>query len=165
MDLKTKEAMINAIKKIEPRKFINRLSELNKIGEITIKGDLIAGQSIPNWIDLTIDQLLKKHVFKKNEVDKLINEFEKFGFQNIPTLDIKFSLMALMSVYSKGEKPSDHIDLMRIANGLPISDYLFTDRRRKAELVESGLPSKYNSKVFCGTQNDLEEFLAEINNI
>lgn len=165
MDLKTKEALLNAIKKIEPRKFIDRLRELNKKGEIIIKGDLIAGQSIPNWIDLTIEQLLKKHVFKKSEVDKLIIEFEKFGFQNIPTLDIKFSLMALMSVYSKGEKPADHIDLMRIANGLPISDYLFTDKRRKAELIESGLPNKYNTKIFSGMKEDLEDFLIELSKI
>jgi hypothetical protein len=165
MDLKTKEIMLNTIKKIEPRKFIYRLKELNKMSKIIIKGDLIAGKSIPNWIDLTIDQLLRKHVFTKNEVEKLILEFEKFGFQNIPTLDIKFSLMALMSVYSKGEKPSDHIDLMRIANGLPISDYLFTDRRRKAELVESNLPNKYNTKIFSGTKDDLEDFLVEISKI
>lgn len=165
MDNKTKESMLNTIKKIQPRQFIDRLKDLQKNGNIVIKGDIIGSEEIPNWIDLTIDQLLKKHKLNKKEVDKLILEFEKFGFDNIPTLDVKFKLMALMSVYSKGEKPGDHVDLMRIANGLPISDYLFTDKKRKAEILESKMHEKYNTKVFSGTPTDLNAFLEEINTI
>lgn len=164
IDPKTKFSMYSAIKSIQPKYFIKRLQDLKTQDQITIQGDKIGNKMIPHWVDLTIEQLLKKHKFTRLEIDKLIFELEKNRFENIPTLDIKMSLLALMSVYSKKETPGDHIDLMRIATGLPIADILFTDKKRKNEILELELDKKYKTKVFSGTKKDLEDFLEEINN-
>lgn len=165
IDSKTKLTMYSAIKSIQPRYFIQRLQELRNENQLTIKGEMIGKKIIPHWVDLTIEQLLKKHKLNRFEVDKLIFELEQNKFNNIPTLDIKMSLLALMSVYSKKETPGDHIDLMRIATGLPIAEILFTDKKRKNEIQELKLDEKYKTKVFSGMQKDLEECLEELSKL
>lgn len=159
---KEKESLINAVKTLPRQKFIVRLKELITHKNIVIRGDKIGEKEVPNWIDLIIDQLLKKHKFSKPEIEKLIVEFETCGFEYIPTLNIRTTLSAYSSIYSKQEFSNDHVDFMRIATGLPISDILLTDKKRKAELVESKLPEKYKTKVFSGVEKDLESLLKEI---
>lgn len=46
------------------------------------------------------------------------------------------------------------------STGLPSSDILFTDKRRKNEVITLKLDEKYNCKVFSGIEKDLEEFKA-----
>ncbi len=162
---KTKRTMIKAMNSLRANSFIQRLEELLKNDNIIIRGDQIGKTEVPNWIDLIIDQLLKKHKFKKKEVIKLIAEFKANGFSNIPTLNISTTLQSYMSIYSKKEHSNDHIDLMRISTGLPISDILLTDKKRKAELIESELGKKYKTKIFAGTKSDLEELIIELNKI
>lgn len=159
---KLKDSLMKVHKLLSVQKFIDRLKELKARNNIIIRGDKIGEKEIPNWIDLIIDQLLKKHKFSKYEIDLLIKEFETHGFENIPTLNIRTTLDALVSVYSKNEYSNDHVDFMRIITGLPKSDILLTDKKRKAELIESRLPEKYNTKVFSGVEKDLESLLKEI---
>lgn len=162
IDPKIKQAFYSVTKNLQPQFFIQRLKDLKKDDQIKVQSDKIDDRLIPNWVDSTIGQLLQRHKFSRIEVDKLIFELEKNNFNNIPTLDIKMSMLALISVYSKKETPSDHIDLTRIATGLPIADILFTDKKRKSEILELELDKKYNTKVFTGKQEDLEECLTEL---
>lgn len=161
IDVGVRAALLSATHKIPVRKFLDRLKELQHNGYFLNKFDNFGTLSIPNWIDYIIHRLVTKHRFGRSETVKLISELEKYGFGNIPSLDVKFRLMSLMSVYSKVEEPGDHIDLMRLSTGLPVSDYLFTDKKRKNEILESGLDRKYGTKVYCGTAEDLEKFLTD----
>ena len=151
-----KDLLINLGRQKEIQNFIGRLKELRKEKGITIRGDNLGTVQVPNWIDLIIHQLLGKHKFTDKEVVLLISEFEKYGFSNIPTLDIRFFLTGLITSYGKKEDKNDQIDIMRISNGFSISDIFLTDKKRKHEINELGLPKKYNTKVYSGTQNDLE---------
>lgn len=162
IDQKTKGQFIKTLKILQTKSFIERLQELEKKEKVFIRGDQIGDQEVPNWVDLIIDQLLKKHKLTKKEISKLITEFKSNGFKNIPTLNIRTTLLAYMSAYSKKEHPNDHIDIMRISVGLPISDILLTDKKRKAEIIESGLDKIYNTKVFSGTAPDLVKLISEL---
>lgn len=165
MDANTKKSFLKAMDMLEPNKFINRLKDLYNNDAIIIAGENIGGQEVPYWIDLIIDQLLRQHKFSKIEVKKLMDEFEKNGFINIPTLNIRFSLQHLSSVYQKKETPGDHMDFARLSTGMPISGLLFTDKRRKGELLELKFDTLYNTKIFSGTQIDLISFLEELNKL
>lgn len=162
---KTKSNLLNITKRKHSDKFIDRLNELKKDDYIHIRGHKVGNKEVPNWIDQIIFQLLETHKFNRKETDKLIAELEKFGFNNIPILDIRFSMSALISIYGKKETPSDQIDIGRICTALPISSLLFTDKKRKSELLELELDKKYNTKVFSGTNEDLESFLEELKKI
>lgn len=151
-----KDLLLNLGQQKEVQNFIDRLKELRNKKGIIIRGDSLGTVQVPNWIDLIIHQLLEKHKFTDKEVISLISEFEKYGFSNIPTLDIRFSLMGLIASYGKKEDKNDQIDIMRISNGFSISDIFLTDKKRKHEINELGFPKKYNTKVYSGTQNDLE---------
>jgi hypothetical protein len=131
-------------------------------GHIFIRGVSFESGNVPHWIDQLIFQLTTKHRITKKETKFLISELEKNGFDNIPTLDIRTSLSAIISVYNKKETVNDQIDIMRISSGLPISDVLLTDSQRKKEIVESGLHEKYKTKIYSGTKSDLEELILEL---
>jgi hypothetical protein len=117
---------------------------------------------VPHWSDLLIHQLTNTHKLKAKEINSLIIHIEKYGFNKIPTLDIRFTLSALISVFNKKETVNDQIDIIRIALGLPVSDILLTDKKRKSELLLSGLDKKYNCEIYCGSLYDknllLEKF-------
>lgn len=162
IDLKSKTIMIKAMNSLRVKGFIQRLEDLLLNDNIVIRGEHIGEMEVPNWIDLIIDQLLKRHRFNKKEVISLISEFKKNGFSNIPTLNISTTLLSYMAIYSKKERSNDHIDIMRISTGLPISQILLTDKKRKAELIESELGNRYKTKVFSGTRSDLNELFSEL---
>ncbi|MBZ4035358.1 hypothetical protein K6T82_11320 [Flavobacterium sp. 17A] len=162
MDSKTKKSFLKVLEMYEPRNFISRLQDLYNEGGIRIRGVSIGGQEIPHWIDLIIDQLLRTHKFTRLEVKKLITEFEQNGFKNIPSLNIRFSLHNLAAVYQKKETPGDHMDFARLSTGMPLSTLLFTDKKRKNELLELGFDTLYGTKIFSGAQPDLVDFLSEL---
>lgn len=158
----TKSLMFKVVKKLQAEPFINRLIKLQKEEQLMIRGDKFGDKEVPNWIDLIIDQLLKKHKLTKKEIAKLITEFKNNGFENIPTLNIRTTLEAVSSIYSKKMTANDQIDFMRIINGLPISDIFLTDKKRKSEILESELDIKYKTKVYSGIQQDLIELIEEL---
>ena len=82
--------------------------------------------------------------------------------KNIPTLDIRTSLSALISVQNKKETVNDQVDIMRISSGLPLSDILFTDSARKKEIEELELDKKYKTLVFSGKKEDLDNLINEL---
>ncbi|SNR90393.1 hypothetical protein [Dokdonia pacifica] len=157
-----KNQMFKILKKMQSKSFIERLTKLQKNQQLMIRGDQFGEKEVPNWIDLIIDQLLKKHKFSNKEIRKLILEFKNNGFDNIPTLNIRATLETIASIYSKKTTPNDQIDFMRIINGLPISDIFLTDKKRKNEILESELDIKYNTKVFSGVKEDLIRLIEEL---
>ena len=163
LENKMKEDFLNANLQISSTNFVSRLKELQQDNKISIRGNNFGGHEMPNWLDQIIYQLLTKHKFSRNEIDKLITEFERNGFNNISVLDIRFKINSLLSVYNKKEIPSDHIDIGRICTALPISTILLTDKKRKYEILELQLDKKYSTKIFSGTQEDLNDFLTELN--
>lgn len=165
IEFETRKTMLNVMRKMSTRKFIDRLEELLRDEKIFIKGVRIKDKEVPDWVDLIIEQLLKRHKFKKKEVRKLIIEFKNNDFSNIPSLHIRTSLELMMSLYSKKESSGDHIDIARISTGLSISDILLTDRKRKSEIKEAGLGIKYNTKVFSGSKRDLPKLLIQLNGL
>lgn len=161
-DLKTKQKLILAHKSLSISEFVGRLNDLLRDGHIFIRGVHFESGDVPHWIDQLIFQLINRHKITRKETKYLIAEFEKNGFNNIPTLDIRTSLSAIISVYNKKETVNDQIDMMRISSGLPISDILLTDSQRKMEIIECGLHEKYKTKVYCGIKNDLDELVLEL---
>lgn len=165
VDKKTKKLLIETHKSISVSNFIARLNDLIKDKHIIIRGVHFPSGDVPHWIDQIIFQLLNKHKINKNETRRLIAHLKKFGFNNIPTLDIRTSLSAIISVYNKKENVNDQIDIMRISTGLPISDIFLTDKQRKNEIIELELDKKYDTTVFSGTKKDLEKLIAELEKI
>ncbi|NPV51660.1 MAG: hypothetical protein HPY60_10775 [Candidatus Methanofastidiosum sp.] len=151
----TKNLLVKKLKELNAEKICTRLYELIQNKKIFISSIKTKSGNIPSWIDLIIHQLLYSHRMNEKETKKLIIEINKNGFNNIPTLDIRFSLLAIICVFNKNENSNDHIDIMRISTGLPISDIFLTDFQRKNELEISGLAKKYNTKIFSGKKNDL----------
>lgn len=164
-DKKTEELFQNTIKSFEVENFIKRLEEYLVKKRIIIRPDNYGKHEFPNWIDQILFQLTYKHKFKETELIKLLNELKSNGFKRIPTLNIRFSLGAHLSVKNKQENTGDHIDIMRISNCLVSSDIFFTDKKRKFEILELKLDKEYNVKVFSGTEKDLLEFKTVIENI
>lgn len=139
--------------------FVERLKSTFKEGHLIIRADQFGQQQVPNWIDAIIYRLVAAHKISTRETQRLIQHIELRGFIDFPQLDIRKSLIALNAIQHKKEQESDHFDFTRLSTGLPYSDILFTDKRRKAELVLLGLDKKYNCKVFNGTEQDLIEFI------
>ncbi|MEN8816862.1 MAG: hypothetical protein ABF274_08350 [Nonlabens sp.] len=162
---KTKNALYQVSKKIVVSKFSERLDDLLKNKQTTLRGDIIGETQIPNWIDSIIWRLLNVHKFKKKEIELFKNLLNRKGFDVIPTLDIRFSLKALISLYSKNESFGDQIDISRISTGLPISDILFTDKKRKSEIVELKLDQKYSTTILSGKKEDLIWFINYLNKL
>ena len=162
---KFKKTIISYVKLQETSEFISRLEKLMKFGKMVIEGDMVGKHEFSNSWDMIIHQLINTHKFKKKEVGKLILELKNNTFDNIPSLDIRATLIGVMCAENKKEQSNDHIDIMRIATGLPIADFYLTDKQRKHELVENKLHKKYNTKVFSGKQSDLEELLIELKKV
>ncbi|WP_339702363.1 hypothetical protein [Algoriphagus aquimarinus] len=165
IDKTTKNSLIDTHKSISVSRFINRLKDLINDEPTTMRGVKFPSGEIPHWIDLIIFQLLNKHKINRKEIEQLIVHLQKYGFRNIPTLDIRTSISAIISVDNKKENVNDQIDIMRASTGLPISDLFLTDKQRKSEIIELELDRKYNTKVFSGTKKDLEELIVELNRI
>ncbi|MBS1656362.1 MAG: hypothetical protein JSU05_16025, partial [Bacteroidetes bacterium] len=164
-DKDTKQILLKVIKSFSVNEFIKRLENLLNEGGITIRGVKFSSGDVPNWIDLVIHRLLTKHKMNTDEAKRLHKHLKEKGFSEIPTLDIKHSLMALVAVENKKELPSDQIDYMRISTGLPASDIFLTDKKRKYEILTLELDKKYKTKVFCGTEEDLLAFKIELEQI
>ena len=165
IEKKSEKDMFNVIRKLETRNFIDRLEEYILKKRIYIRPDNYGKHDFPHWIDQILYVLTNKHSFKEKELKLLLKELKENGFSRIPTFNIKFSLGAYLSIKSKQENTSDHIDIMRVTNGLLCSDIFFTDRKRKFEITELGLDKLYKTKVYCGTKVDLEEFKDYLNNL
>lgn len=150
--------LFETVKAINVQKFVERLEEYLAIGEMRIRPVTIGQFSFPNWIDQLLYQLTEKHKFNEKLFKELLNEMKANGYKNIPTLDIRFSLFAYITVKQKTESVNDHIDIMRISNGLVVADILFTDKKRKHEIQDLKLDKKYKSIVYCGVESDLFEF-------
>ncbi len=161
-DTAIKEKLFNVLKSISITELIDRLNKLLEDGHIYIRGVQFTSGDVPNWIDQIIFQLTKKHKITQKETRLLIKELKINGFNNIPTLDIRTSLSALISVLNKKETVNDQIDIMRISIGLPISDILFTDSTRKREIEELELDKKYGTLVFSGKKGDLDNLINEL---
>ncbi|WP_161627179.1 hypothetical protein [Flavobacterium subsaxonicum] len=146
------------MKKRAEREFNQRLLWAYKGKRIFVRADQFGDKQVPNWIDSIIYRLFEVHKITPREIERLMKHIEKRGFMDFPQLDIKKSLIGLNAIQQKKEQESDHIDFIRLAVGLPPSDILFTDKRRKAEIVELGLDKKYKCHVFSGTPEDLKSF-------
>lgn len=157
-----KRKMFDIHKLISISEFISRLENFLDDGHIYIRGVSFKSGDVPNWIDQIIFQLIKKHRITRKETRLLIKELKINGFQNIPTLDIRTSLSALISVQNKKETVNDQVDIMRISSGLPLSDIFFTDSARKREIEELELDKKYKTMVFSGKKEDLDNLIHEL---
>lgn len=142
--------------------FINRLQELVDTGEIQIRGVKFVNREVSNWIDYTLDVLMKKNKMKTAEAKKLLRRLKDYGFSHISTLNTRYTLESYLAVHHKKQTANDEIDIQRIAAAIQISDIMLVDRARKFELEETGLAEKYGTSVYCGVQKDirsLEEVL------
>ena len=158
MDQKTEKLFMETITTMEAQKFIDRLEEYISEKKIFIRGDNYGRHEFPNWIDQLLYILTYTHSFKGEDFKKLLAEFNRNGFERIPTLNIRFKLGAWLCVKNKQENAGDHIDIMRIANSLYSSDVMFTDKKRKHEIQSLALDKKYNTLVFSGVEKDLIDF-------
>ncbi|MBF4485775.1 hypothetical protein [Flavobacterium sp. CSZ] len=155
---KIENKFIEVIKNLEIENFIERLDFCITEKQIYIRPDNYGIHEFPNWIDQLLFQLAHRHSFKEIHFKQFLNELKINGFNRIPTLNIRFSLGAYLTVKHKQENVSDHIDIMRITNGLFSSDIFFTDKKRKFEIIDLGLDKLYNTKIYCGVEKDLLDF-------
>jgi Asp-tRNA(Asn)/Glu-tRNA(Gln) amidotransferase C subunit len=165
IEKKTETQMFDVIRKMETKNFVDRLEEYISKKRIYIRPDNYGKHDFPHWIDQILYILTNKHSFKEKELKLLLKELNVNGFNRIPPFNIKFSLGANLAVKSKQENTSDHIDITRITNGLLCSDIFFTYKKRKFEIIELGLDKLYKTKVYCGTNDDLEEFKEYLSNL
>ncbi|WP_143592181.1 hypothetical protein [Tenacibaculum holothuriorum] len=159
IDSKTQKIMFNALMHLEAQKFIQRLEKLYDKGKLMIESYKSTTSEFPKWTDLVLDILIKKHKFRKKEIQKLIFELKSNGFKNISTLNIRFSLISLMNLRSKKDSSNDQIDIARISTSLDFSDIMLTDKKRKHEIHELELDKLYNTKVFSGIKSDLDNLI------
>jgi len=181
-DINTNQEFVNSLRKINQNKFnLNTSSALFKLtaqmpsndfkermetlfrnGTIEIRGTKTATGEVPNWIDIILEYLLRHFEFKPPEMVKLYEEIKTNGFKNLPTLNILSQLRAYQSIMDKGINSGDEIDNTRISIGLPASDILFTDKKRKSEIIDLKLHKRYNCLTLSGTEKDLNEFKKEL---
>lgn len=150
--------LLKITKRLPAEYFSKRIEDVLNSGHLIIRGVQTPHGEMPNRIDVIIEYLIRHFKMTKSELMFFYKEIKNNGFDNIPTLDIISSLQALQSVRHNKIIKNDVIDNMRIACGLPISDILFTDKKRKAEIIKLGLDIKYQCKVFAGTPNDISSF-------
>ncbi len=165
LDSHTKNTFMTIHKSILVSEFINRLNDLLRDKRIIIRGVPFNSGDVPHWIDQIIFQLTNTHRITKKEIELLIKELKHGGFNNIPTLNIRTSLSSINAVCHKKENPNDHIDFARISSGLPISNILLTDAKRKNEIKELSLDKEYDVKVFSGIKDDLDGLIVELEKI
>ncbi len=156
---------MGVITAMEVQNFIKTLEQYLRAGQMRIRPDDYGKHSFPYWIDQLIYILTTKHKFRESHFKMLLAELKKNGFSRIPTLNIKFSLGGYLAIKNKQENTGDHIDLMRICIGLISSDIFFTDKKRKAEIVALGLDTLYTTRVFSGTEQDLQDFLTLVESL
>lgn len=162
---KTVEPLYNALKLMQVQEFADRLNELIEKGRILNRGVDLASGPVIHWVDLLIQLLVHQHRMNRIEATELQQNILQNGFDQIPPLDVRCSLTALIAAEQKRETVNDQIDIMRISSALATADLFFTDKQRKFELEKTGLAKKYNTKIFSGSPKDLELFLQEISHL
>lgn len=153
-----KNRFLQAILSTEVSRFSQRIRQIINDKSITIRAAHFGEKEIPNGIDQLLYVLINSYGMTLPETLHLLIHLETKGFLGIPTLDVLAHLKAHNAIEHKKEQESDHIDFMRISCGLPASDILFTDKRRKAEIIAMGLDQKYHCRVYCGNDTDLKHF-------
>lgn len=137
--------------------FCDRLEELIVTkGGIRLRGVEFATRTVPHWIDLILDILLKINKMTIEESKVLLKYLRTSGFEEISPLDVRTSMTAYSESRGKHGNSNDQIDIMRIATSIQIADILFVDKAKKHELQDLGLAKKYNTAVFSGTKADIE---------
>jgi hypothetical protein len=158
MDNALKNRFLQAILSTEVSRFTQRIRQVINDKSITIRAARFGEKEIPNGIDQLLYTLMNSYGMTLPETLHLLIHMETKGFAGIPTLDVLAHLKAHNAIEHKKEQESDHIDFMRISCGLPASDILFTDKRRKNEIIALGLDTKYHCRVYCGNDTDLSDF-------
>lgn len=159
------EPMFQACKLMQVQPFLGRLVELINKGHIVSQGVDFEGSSVIVWTDLLLQLLLWEHKLDYSEGHQLRDLICQSGFDLIPPLEIRVSLTANLAIEHKKETINDQIDIMRLSAGLPASDFLFTDKQRKFELLQTGLAANYQTEVFNGTNSDLELFYERLHQL
>lgn len=155
---KAMEPLIKISKAREIQPFYELLDEVINKGGFVSKGVKFGAGEVIHWADYVMQILMAHHHMNIWEAIYLKDIISRTGFDRIPSLDIRTTLIANLAAEHKKETTNDHIDIMRLATGLPPADLVFTDKQRKHELEQTGLTVKYKTRVFCGTSVDLEEF-------
>lgn len=159
------DSFFKILRRIPADKFTKRIEYIIDEGQFEIRGEKTSNGEIPNSTDLILEYLFRHFNITPHELAKLYKELKDNGFENIPTLDILSSLSAIQSVKKKKLTANDEIDNLRIACGLPISDILITDKKRKAEIIELGFETKYDCKILSGITEDLTKFEEYLNKL
>ncbi|MDM8209303.1 MULTISPECIES: hypothetical protein [Bacteroidaceae] len=162
--VKQKERLLfaKAMRTLAIKKFVEELKKLyyNKrnIFEVSRYGNL----SMCKSVDVIFYNLVNRRLFTRKDIELLISELERNGFDNIPSLNIKNELSIISALDNKKTTSNDDIDISRAASGLAFSDYFFTDSQRKMELVSLQFDKRYNTKIFSGKESDLQNFILEL---
>ena len=150
--------LLAAVKDREIKPFYDLLIELINKGSFISKGVQFTSGEIIHWADYVMQVLLVHHKMNFWETVFLRDILNRTGFDRIGPLDIRVTLTAHLAGEHKKEDVNDHIDIIRLSSGLLPCDLLFTDKQRKFELLQTGLAAKYNTRIFSGTDDDLEAF-------
>ena len=159
-DLRTKSnestdaLFLKSLVYIQFNNYLNGLKDFYQKGYVKVRGVKCGTFERPHKVDALIYNLTKKKINKK-ETEKLIWELETYGFERIPSMNIRSLLSADIALYDKQQVPSDEIDLDRAAVGLRISDYFFADNEKKLTIEKYKLDRQYQTKVFSGKKDSV----------
>jgi hypothetical protein len=95
------EPMFQAIKMMQVRPFSDRLNELLRTGQIISRGVKFSTGEVIDWVDLVLLILLFEHKMTFQEGVQLRDLIDRTGFDQIPSLDIRITLTANLTVEHK----------------------------------------------------------------
>ena len=130
------------------KKFVEELKKLyyNKrnIFEVSRYGNL----SMCKSVDVIFYNLVNRRLFTRKDIELLISELERNGFDNIPSLNIKNELSIISALDNKKTTSNDDIDISRAASGLAFSDYFLLIVKERWSLLACNLISDITQKYF-----------------
>lgn len=152
-------------KSLHVKEFMGLLQEPVTIKNKRMADERMRANYIPKYFDILISILYNKNRIKTGEINSILNYLRINGFKGISVLDVRCTLLAYASVNFKVHTSNDSIDVSRIASAIQVSDILFLDKVKKNEIIQTGLAAKYNTHVFSGSRDDLNELLGILKGI
>jgi len=153
---------IQAIINRDANHLSDRLKSFGSKGFFQRRNVKFSDGEIPFWADVIIDSLISRHKITRKEALRGSELIKNNGLKIIPTVYIRSSIEGLMAVKQQKETVNDHVDITRLSTSLPFADIVFTDRAKQHDVLLLGLDKEYNTKIYSGAKDNLNEFREKV---
>lgn len=161
----SRDSLISIIKNKNKKHLLDRFSILVKNGSYKPDPIKLAGYSIPFWADALCSILVSKHRMTRKEAKIAYELLDNEGVEIVPPISIRASLEAMLANKNANESPNDHIDIMRIAAGLPFSDIMMIDGSKASDVKELKLDKEFKTSVYSGKEKNIPLFIEHLEQI